>query len=191
MSRHAVTKSKVTSNAFEHRVNGLLANGFVLVHSIIGLAAEHIVTEANVWSVLKVQGDSFNNCGVNGDVAITLMLARVPCLLFQNGEPVTEGTVIIDDVCEAQGAKVADTKSKVNTNNEQHIVSETLLSNEKLGDADDVIHALDGLSSVFDSKVGVHLLGGGSDETSLELTAALLDGGDVDDTGGTIRLVEV
>lgn len=110
---------------------------------------------------------------------------------FQNGEPVTKGAIIIDDVGEAQRAKVADTKSKVNANDEQHIVSETLLSNEELGDADDVIHTLDGLSSVLDSKVSMHLLGGGSDETSLELTAALLDGCDVDDTGGTIRLVEV
>ena len=92
---------------------------------------------------------------------------------------------------EAQRAKVADTKSKVNANDEQHIVSETLLSNEELGDADDVIHTLDGLSSVLDSKVVVHLLSSGSDETSLELTAALLDSSDVDDTGGAIRLVEV
>ena len=119
------------------------------------------------------------------------MLACVPGLLFQNGEPVTESAIIIDDVGEAQRAKVADTKSKVNANDEQHIVSETLLSNEELGDADDVIHTLDGLSSVLDSKVSVHLIGGRSDETSLELTAALLDGCDVDDTGGTIRLVEV
>lgn len=102
MGRHAVTKSKVTSNAFEHRVNGLLADGFILIHSVIGLATEHIVTEANVWSVLKVQGDSFNNCSVDGDVAITLMLARVPSFLFQNGEPVTECAIIIDDVGEAQ-----------------------------------------------------------------------------------------
>lgn len=191
MGRHAVTKSKVTSNAFEHRVNGLFADWLILIHSVIGLAAEHIVTEANVRSVLKVQGDSFDNCGVNSDIAVALMLARVPGLLFQNGEPVTESAIIIDDVGEAQGAKVADTKSKVNANDEQHIVSETLLSNEELGDADDVIHTLDGLSSVLDSKVSVHLLGGRSDETSLELTAALLDGCDVDDTGGTIRLVEV
>ena len=119
------------------------------------------------------------------------MLACVPSLLFQNGEPVTEVAIIIDDVGEAQRAKVADTKSKVNTNNEQHIVSKALLPNEELGDADDVIHILDGLSSVLDSKVGVHLLSSGSDKTSLELTAALLDGGDVDDTGGAIRLVEV
>lgn len=92
---------------------------------------------------------------------------------------------------EAQGAKVADTKSKVNANDEQHIVSETLLPNEELGDADDVIHTLEGSAACSHSKVGVHSLGGGSDETSLELTAALLDGCDVDDTGGTIRLVEV
>ena len=191
MGCHAITKPKVTGNAFEHRVNGLLADGFILIHSVIGLAAEHIVTEANVWSVLKVQGDSFDNCSVDGDVAITLMLACVPGLLFQNVESVTEGAIIIDEVGEAQRAKVADAKSKVNTNDEQHIVSEALLSNEELGDTDDVIHTLDGLSSVLDSKVVVHLLSSGSDETSLELTAALLDSSDVDDTGGAIRLVEV
>ena len=191
MGRHTITKAKVFSDTLKHKVNGLLADRLVFVHSIIGLAAEHIVAEVNTGRVFKIQSHSFHNCCVNGDVAVALMLACVPGLLFQNGEPVTKGAIIIDDVGEAQGAKVADTKSKVNANDEQHIVSETLLSNEELGDADDVIHTLDGLSSVLDSKVSMHLLGGGSDETSLELTAALLDGCDVDDTGGTIRLVEV
>ena len=50
------------------------------------------------------------------------MLARVPGLLFQNGEPVTESAIIIDDVGEAQGAKVADTKSKVNANDELFVL---------------------------------------------------------------------
>lgn len=80
----------------------MFADGLIFVHSVIGLAAEHIVTKANVWSVLKVQGDSFDNCGVNGDVAVALILACVPGLLFQNGEPVTESAIIIDDVGEAQ-----------------------------------------------------------------------------------------
>ena len=82
---------------------------------------------------------------------------------------------------EAQRAKVADAKSKIDTNNEQHIISEPLLSNQELRDADDVIHALDRFSGVLDSKVGMYLFSGGGDEASLELTAALLDGGNVDD----------
>ena len=68
MGCHAVTKSKVTSNAFEHRVNGLFADWLILIHSVIGLAAEHIVAEVNTGRVFKIQSHSFHNCCVNGDV---------------------------------------------------------------------------------------------------------------------------
>ena len=181
VSRHAITKTKVFGDTLKHEVNGLLTDRFVFVHSIIGLAAEHIVTEVNAGRVLKVQGHSFYNCCVDGDVAVALTLTGVFRLLFQNRKAVTEGTIIIDDMSEPKHTEVTDTKSKVDTNNEQHIISESLLSNQELRDANDVVHALYGLGGVLDSKVGMYLFSGGGDEASLELTAALLDGGDVDD----------
>lgn len=181
MGRHTITEAKVFGNAFKHKVNGLLADGLVLVYSVIGLTTEHIVTEVNAGRVLKVQGHSFHNCCVDGDVAVALTLAGVSRLLLQNGETVTEGAVIIDDVGEPKHTEVTDAKSKVNTNNEQHIISEPLLSNQELRNADNIIHALDGLGGVLDSKVGMYLFSSGGDEASLELAAALLDGGDVND----------
>ena len=181
VGRHTITKTKVFGDTLKHKVNGLFADRLVFVHPIIGLAAEHIVAEMNTGRVLKIQGHSFHNRCVNGNVTVALTLASVPCLLLQNRKAVTESAIIIDDVGEAQRAKVADTKSKIDTNNEQHIISEPLLSNQELRDADDVIHALDGFSGVLDSKVGMYLFSSGGDEASLELTAALLDGGNVDD----------
>lgn len=178
---HTITKTKVFGDTLKHEVNGLLADRLVFVYSIIGLAAEHIVAEVNAGCVLKVQGHSFYNCCVDGDVTVALTLACVSRLLFQNRKTVTEGAVIIDDMSEPKHTEVTDTKSKVDANNEQHIISEPLLSNQKLRDADDIIHALDGFSGVLDSKVGMYLFSSGGDEASLELTAALLDGGDVDD----------
>ena len=136
----------------------------------------------NTGRVFKIQSHSFHNCCVNGDVAVALTLAGVSRLLLQNRKAVAESTIIIDDVSEPKHTEVADTKSKVDTNNEQHIISKPLLSNQELRDADDVIHALDRLSGVLDSKVGMYLFGSGGDEASLELTTALLDGGDVDDS---------
>ena len=178
---HTITKTKVFGDTLKHKVNGLFADRLVFVHSIIGLAAEHIVAEVNTGRVLKIQGHSFHNCCVNGDVAVALTLTSVPCLLLQNRKAVTEGTIVIDDMSEPKHTEVTDTKSKVNTNNEQHVISEPLLSNQKLRDADDVIHALDRLGGVLDSKVCMYLFSSGGDEASLELTAALLDGGNDDD----------
>ena len=86
VSRHAITEAKVFGDTLKHEVNGLLADRFVLVHTIIGLAAEHIVAEANAGRVLKVQGHSFYNCRVDGDIAVALTLAGVSRLLFQNRE---------------------------------------------------------------------------------------------------------
>lgn len=182
VGRHTITKAKVFSDTLKHKVNGLLADRLVFVHSIIGLAAEHIVAEVNTGRVLKVQGHSFYNCCVDGDIAVALTLAGVSRLLLQNRKTVTESAIIVDDVSEPKYTEVTDTKSKVDTNNEQHIISESLLSNQELRDADDVIHALDRLGGVLDSKVGMYLFGSGGDEASLELTTALLDGGDVDDS---------
>jgi len=181
MGRHTITKAKVFSDTLKHKVNGLLADRLVFVHSIIGLAAEHIVAEVNAGRVLKVQGHSFYNCCVDGDIAVALTLAGVSRLLLQNRKTVTESAIIVDDVSEPKYTEVTDTKSKVDTNNEQHIISESLLSNQELRDADDVVHALDWLGGVLDSKVGMYLFSSGGDEASLELTAALLDGGNVDD----------
>ena len=178
---HAITKTKVFGDTLKHEVNGLLADRLILVHSVIGLAAEHIVTEVNTGCVLKVQGHGFHNCCVDGDVAVALTLAGVSRLLLQNGKAVTKSAIIIDDVSEPKNTEVTDTKSKVDTNNEQHIISEPLLSNQELRNADDIIHALDGLGGVLDSKVGMYLFSSGGDEASLELAAALLDGSDVND----------
>ena len=112
------------------------------------------------------------------------MLPSVLCFLLQNGEAVTEGTVVIDEVGEPEGTQVAHSQAEVDSNDEQHIVSEPLFLNEELGDTDDIIHTLDGLSGVLLGELTVNLLSGGGDETSLELTAALLDGGDVDEVRG-------
>jgi len=118
VGRHAITKSKVFGDTLKHEVNGLLADRLVLVHSVIGLASEHIVAEVNTGRVLKVQGHSFHNCCVDGDVAVALTLAGVSRLLLQNRKSVTESTIIIDDVSEPKHAEVTDAKSKVDTNNE-------------------------------------------------------------------------
>ena len=112
------------------------------------------------------------------------MLPSVLGFLLQNGEAVTEGTVVIDEVGEPEGTQVAHSQAEVDSNDEQHIVSELLLLNEELGDTDDVVHILDGLSGVLLGELTVNLLSGGGDEASLELTAALLDGGDVDEVRG-------
>ena len=189
VGRHSVAKSEVTGDALQDVVNASPMNGLVHAGSIVGLAAEHEVAEPNAWGVLQIERDRFDNGSVDGYVTVTLMRPGVLGLLLQNGKPVTEGAIIIDDVGEPEGGEVAHTKSKIDANDEEHIVSEPLLANKKLGDTDDVLHILDGLGGVLVGKLMGDLLGCGGYETSLEFTAALLDGADVDDT--CIRISEI
>lgn len=97
VGRHTITKTKVFGDALKHKVNGLFTDRLVFVHSIIGLAAEHIVAKVNTGRVFKIQGHSFHNRCVNGNVTVALTLASVPCLLLQNRKAVTEGAIIIDN----------------------------------------------------------------------------------------------
>lgn len=181
---HPITKTEVFRHTLQHGIDGLLADGLVLVTSIIRGTAEHIVAQVDTRGILQIEGNCFHHGGVDGDVTVALMLPSVLGFLLQNGEAVTEGTVVIDEVGEPEGSQVTHSETKVDTNDEQHIVSKPLFLNEELGDTDDIIHTLDGLSGMLLGKLTVNLLSGGGDETSLELTAALLDGGDVDKVRG-------
>lgn len=183
MGRHSISKAKVSCNALQHGINRSPVDWLILIRAIIGLTAEHVVTEPNTRSVFKIEGDCLNYCSVDGDVAVSLMLTGVFGLLLQNRESISEGAVIIDEVGEPKCDQVAHAEAKVNSNDEEHIVSITLLSNKELGNADDVVHVLDWLSGVFWGKLLSYLFSGWGDEASLELTTALLDGSYIDDVG--------
>ena len=98
--RHSISKAKVSCNAFQHGINRSSMDWLILIRAIIGLAAEHVVTEPNTGSVFQIEGDRFDYCSVDGDVAVTLVLTGVLGLLLQNREPVSEGAVIIDEMGE-------------------------------------------------------------------------------------------
>lgn len=134
--------------------------------------------------ILQIESNCFHYGGIDGNVAVALVLPGVLGFLLQNGEPITEGAVIVDKVGEPEGSQVAHSKTEVDSNDKQHIIPEPLFLNKELGDTDDIVHALDRLSRVLLSKLTVNLLGSGSDEASLELTEALLDGGDVNNIRG-------
>lgn len=189
VGRHPIAKPKVTGDTLQNVVNASPMDRFVHTGSVIGFAAEHEVAEPNAGGVLQIKRDRFDNSSVDGYVTVALVRSGVLGLLLQNGKPVTEGVIIIDDVGEPERGEVAHSKAEVDANDEEHIVSEALLANKELGDTDDVLHILDGFGSVLVGKLVGDLFSRRGDETSLELTAALLDGADVDDT--CIRISEI
>lgn len=191
VGRHPITKSKVSGNTLQDIIYARPMDGLVFVASVIRLAAEHEVAETNTGGILQIERNRFDNGCVHCYVTVTFMSSGVPCLLLQNGEPVTEVTVIVDDVGEPEGGEVAHTETEVDSNDEEHIISEPLLANKELRYTDDVVHILDGFSGVLVGKLVCDLLSSGGDETSLELTAALLDGCYVDDACVRVGDVQV
>ena len=188
---HPITEPTVTSDTLEDIIDSLLGHRLVLIGTTVGLGAEHIVGEANAFLVFKVQGDGFDDGVVDSDVAVLMNLARIAGLLLVHGEPVTERAVVIDKVGKAQGTEVTHAKSKVDAYDEEHIVSPPLMLDEVLGDADDVVHTLDGFGGVLVSQLGDNLLVGGSDETGTQLAAAGADGANVDEAIGLGDVREV
>ena len=80
----------------------------VLTRSTVALRSEHVITELNIRCVFKVQGDSLNDCRVDCDVAIALVFTSVLSLLLQNSEVISEHTLIIDKMTEAENSQIAN-----------------------------------------------------------------------------------
>ena len=102
-------------------------DGLVLGATTVGLASEHIVTQADARCVLQIGDDCLTDCSVDGDVPVTLVLPSIAGLLLEDGEAGLEGQVLVDEVGEAELTEVAHSKSKVDTNDEEHIVTEALV----------------------------------------------------------------
>ena len=95
-----------------------------------------------------------------------------------------EGKVIVDQMGEPQDSQVTDSQPKVNSNNEEHVISPSLLADQELGDTDDILHALDRLSSVLRCQLVGGVLGCWGDKSSLDLQAVLMNSRYIDQACG-------
>ena len=95
----------------------------VLGTTMVGLATEQVIAQAHIGRVLQIGDDCLSNSGVDGDVAVTLVLPGIAGLLLEDGEARLESQVIVDEVCEPELPEVTHSKSEVDTNDEEHIVT--------------------------------------------------------------------
>jgi len=123
MRRHLHIKTEVGSDALKDTVNRLDAEWFVNTTAVIGYATEHIVAQAHTIRVLQVERHSFPNSLVDSDVTVLLALAGVTCLLLEHREAILERKVVVDEIGEPKHTKVANTESKVDADNKEHIVA--------------------------------------------------------------------
>lgn len=127
--RHLNVDIKVCRNPFEDSVNGFNTQRLIKVAASIGFTSEHIIAQAHIRSVLEKQGNSFDNSGIDSDVPVLLALSRVTGLLLKNREAVLEGEVGVDEIAEPKHPQVACAKSKVDTDDEEHIISVSSIPN--------------------------------------------------------------
>ena len=159
-------------------------NWLVLILSPVTFTPEHVVAQMNIRGVLQIEKNCVPYSFIDTDVAVFLNLPRISGLGLQNGEAGLECEVVVDQVGEPQQSQVTDSQPKVNTHNEEHVISPSSLVDQVLGDTVDILHALDRLSSVLRSQVIGDILNRWCDEAGLDLYALLLDLGDVDQTRG-------
>lgn len=126
MSGHLDVEVKVFGDTLENSVYRVPMDRLVLGATMVGLTSEHIVTQIRrLGEALKVCDDSLFNCSVNGDMTIPLVLPGVAGLLFKDREAGLEAlTVFIDEMSEAELPQVTHSQSKVDANDEEHIVTE-------------------------------------------------------------------
>ena len=136
---------------------------------MVGFTTEHIVAEADIRSVLEVESDRLDDRIVDGDVAICLALTGITGLLLEHRETILECAVVVDEVGEAEHTQVAYAESKVDANDEEHIVSVSTILNKVVRDGENVVHTLDWFSGVFRCELTVSIFCSRSDETCGEL----------------------
>ena len=98
-------------------------DGLVLGTTMVGLATEQVIAQAHIGGVLQIGDDCLSNSGVDGDVAVSLVLPGIAGLLLEDGEAGLEGHIVIDEMSEAELPEVAHSESKVDANDEEHIVT--------------------------------------------------------------------
>ena len=159
-------------------------NRLILVLSPVALTPEHVVAQMNIRGVLQIEKNCVPYSFIDTDVAVFLNLPRISGLGLQNGEASLECEVVADQVGEPQQSQVTDSQPKVNTHNEEHVVSPSSLVDQVLGDTVDILHTLNRLSGVLRSQVIGDILNRWCDEAGLDLHAPLLDLGDIDQARG-------
>ena len=95
----------------------------VLGTTVVGLASEQVVAQAHIRSILQISDDRLADGCIDGDVAVPLVLPGIASLLLEDGEAGLEGHIVIDEMSEAELPEVAHSKSKVDANDEEHIVT--------------------------------------------------------------------
>lgn len=165
MGGHLHGQVELVGDALQESVNRLHAQRLVDVAATVGLAAEHIVTQADVRRVLQIESHRFNDGVVDSDVAVLLALAGVARLLLEHGEAVAECAVVVNKIGEPKHPQVAGAESKVDADDEQHVVTIAPVGNKVLGDAEDIVQALDRLGSVLWSELAVRVLDSRGDES--------------------------
>lgn len=155
MGGHFHRQVEFIGDALQEPVNRFHTQRLVDVAATVGLTAEHIVTQADIRCVLQIESHRFNDGVVDSDVAVLLALAGVARLLLEHGEAVAECAVVVNKIGEPKHPQVAGAESKVDTDDEQHVVTIAPVGNKVLGDAEDIIQALDRFGSVLCSKLAV------------------------------------
>ena len=118
--------------------------GLTAVLPSIGFTHKQIVVHLHLAvGMLQIESNRFSHRVVDGDIAILLTLAGVPGLLLEHWKLVLERKIVVDQVGEPECSEIAHAESKVDTNDEHHVVPVSTLGNEIPGDAHDVIHTLD------------------------------------------------
>lgn len=190
MGGHLDIDIKLGRNTLENTVNGFDAQGFVEVATVIGNTTEHIVAERDIRSVLQIESDCLDDRSVDGHISVLLALTSIAGLLLEDGKAVLECEVVVNEVGEAEHTKVAHTKSKVDTYDEEHIVAVSTFIYKVLGDTLNIVHTLNGFGCVFRCQLTVSLLYSRGDEPGGELTVVLAKKRHIDD-GSLSGIIEL
>lgn len=153
VGRHPVAKSEIFRKVLQQRIDRGTVEGFIHIASVVGLTLEHVIAQADTRGMFQVQGHSFHYSRVDGDVPVPFVGSGISRLLLQDGEPIPEGELLIDQIAEVEGEEITYAKSKVDPYDEEHVVPVPTIGYQVLGDPNNIVHALDRFSRMLTGKL--------------------------------------
>ena len=168
MSSYLSLKTERTSDFLQYPIDGHSTHRLVQVPAVVGFAAEHEVAETDAGGVLQIQRHSIDHGVVDRDVTILPDFAGVRSLLLQDRECGSESKFIIDQVTEPETEQVADSKTEIDSYDEQHIISVPSASQEPGRHLLYVLNILNRFRSVLAGDEIRCVFDGGRDQTGGE-----------------------
>ena len=127
VSRYMAVELQGIGSLFQYTFRAISSDRLIGVLARMMRGSEQIVAQAYVRSICQIEGDRIDYRLVDSHVSVPAYLSGILRLLLQYRESLFKSQILVNEIGEPQRQQVADTKPKVDTKDEEHVISVALM----------------------------------------------------------------